>query len=107
MLALYAQVKDHVIRKIQSGEWPVGHRLPSENDIVQQLGMSLGVAAIGTVFFGALGADADRTRDFLQAAQQTTLITVGLVAVAALIGFLLPKRARSGEEGWSAEPALA
>jgi EmrB/QacA subfamily drug resistance transporter len=74
---------------------------------VQQLGMSLGVAAIGTIFFGALGADADRTRDFLQAAQQTTLITVGLVAAAALIGFLLPKRARSGEEAWIAEPSLA
>ncbi len=74
---------------------------------VQQLGMSLGVAAIGTIFFGALGADADRARDFLQAAQQTTLITAGLVAAAALIGFLLPRRARSGEEAWSAEPALA
>ena len=76
---------------------------------VQQLGMSLGVAAIGTIFFGALGAHADRTRDFLEAAQRTTLITVGLVALAALIGFLLPKRARSGEEAWAGapEPALA
>jgi EmrB/QacA subfamily drug resistance transporter len=76
---------------------------------VQQLGMSLGVAAIGTIFFGALGSQVDRTRDFLEAAQQTTLISVGLVAVAVAIGFLLPKRARSGEEAWGAvpEPALA
>jgi hypothetical protein len=74
---------------------------------VQQLGMSLGVAAIGTIFFGALGAEADRTRDFLEAGQLTTLITVGLVAAAALIAFLLPRRARSGEEAWSPEPALA
>jgi hypothetical protein len=76
---------------------------------VQQLGMSLGVAGIGTIFFGALGSHADRTRDFLEAAQQTTLITVGLVALAAVIGFLLPKRARSGGEAWAAtpEPALA
>jgi hypothetical protein len=74
---------------------------------VQQLGMSLGVAAIGTIFFGALGAEADRTRDFLEAAQLTTLITVGLVAAAALIAFLLPRRARSGDEAWGAEPALA
>jgi EmrB/QacA subfamily drug resistance transporter len=76
---------------------------------VQQLGMSLGVAGIGTVFFGALGSHADRTRDFLEAAQQTTLITVGLVAIAAVLGFLLPKRARSGGEEWAAapEPAMA
>jgi hypothetical protein len=74
---------------------------------VQQLGMSLGVAAIGTIFFGALGASADRTRDFLQAAQHTTLITVGLVAVAIALGFLLPKRARSGDEAWTATPEPA
>jgi len=76
---------------------------------VQQLGMSLGAAGIGTIFFGALGSHADHTRDFLGAAQLTTLITVGLVAVAVAIGFLLPKRTRSGDEAWAAapEPALA
>jgi EmrB/QacA subfamily drug resistance transporter len=76
---------------------------------VQQLGMSLGVAAIGTIFFGALGSHADRTRDFLEAAQQTTLISVGLVVAAVLIGFLLPKRAHAADEAWGAtpEPALA
>jgi hypothetical protein len=72
---------------------------------VQQLGMSLGVAALGTIFFGVLGTHADHTRDFLEAAQRTTLITVALVAVAVVLGFLLPKRAR--EEQWSAEPAPA
>jgi EmrB/QacA subfamily drug resistance transporter len=77
---------------------------------VQQLGMSLGVAGIGTIFFGALGTYADHTRDFLEAAQQTTLITAVLVALAAALGFLLPKRARSGGGEWAAaepEPALA
>jgi MFS family permease len=76
---------------------------------VQQLGMSLGVAAIGTIFFGALGSHADHTRDFLQAAQLATLISAGLVAVAAVLGFLLPKQARAGEEAWAGapEPALA
>jgi EmrB/QacA subfamily drug resistance transporter len=77
---------------------------------VQQLGMSLGVAGIGAVFFGALGTYADHTRDFLEAAQQTTLITAVLVALAAALGFLLPKRARSGGGEWAAaepEPALA
>jgi EmrB/QacA subfamily drug resistance transporter len=74
---------------------------------VQQMGMSLGVAVIGTIFFGALGSHADRTRDFLEAAQQTTLISVGLVAAAVALGFLLPKRARSGDEAWGAAPELA
>ena len=77
---------------------------------VQQLGMSLGVAGIGTIFFAALGTYADHTRDFLEAAQQTTLITAVLVALAAALGFLLPKRARSGGGEWAAaepEPALA
>jgi hypothetical protein len=71
--------------------------------------MSLGVAAVGTIFFGALGSHADHTRDFLDAAQRTTLVTVGLVAVAVLIGFLLPRRARAGDEAWGAapEPAVA
>jgi EmrB/QacA subfamily drug resistance transporter len=80
---------------------------------VQQLGMSLGVAAIGTVFFGLLGAHADRTRDFVAAAQTTTLITVGLIAVAIVVGFLLPKQARvphapvEGSASGVVEPALA
>jgi EmrB/QacA subfamily drug resistance transporter len=76
---------------------------------MQQLGMSLGVAGIGTLFFGALGAHPDRTRDFLAAAQQTTLVTVGLIALAFLVGFLLPGDARAQEgAGFAhAEPAPA
>jgi EmrB/QacA subfamily drug resistance transporter len=80
---------------------------------VQQLGMSLGVAAIGTVFFGLLGSHAERTRDFLAAAETTTLISVGLVALAIVVGFLLPARPRMAHapaEGLAvgvAEPAVA
>jgi EmrB/QacA subfamily drug resistance transporter len=80
---------------------------------MQQLGMSLGIAAIGTVFFGALGAHADRTQDFLSAAQLTTLITVGLIALAFAVGFLLPRKARAQHApaentGFATpEPALA
>jgi EmrB/QacA subfamily drug resistance transporter len=76
---------------------------------MQQLGMSLGVAGVGTLFFGALGAHADRTRDFLAAAQQTLLVTVGLITLAFLVGFLLPGRARAqGATGLAvAEPATA
>lgn len=39
-LALYAQVKDHISRKIQDGTWPPGHRLPSEHELVAQFGMA-------------------------------------------------------------------
>jgi hypothetical protein len=60
---------------------------------VQQLGMSLGIAAIGTVFFGALGSHAVRA-DFVSAAQLTTLITVGLIAAAFAVSYLLPRKAR-------------
>lgn len=39
-LALYAQVKDFIARRIQDGTWRAGDRLPSENDLVAQFGMS-------------------------------------------------------------------
>ena len=76
---------------------------------MQQLGMSLGVAGIGTVFFGLLGSHADHTRDFVAAAQQTTLVTVGLIALAFLVGFMLPgePRAQEGAGFTVAEPAAA
>ena len=76
---------------------------------VQQLGMSLGIAAIGTVFFGAIGSHAARA-DFVSAAELTTLITVGLIAVAFIVGYLLPKKARQPHAPADfavAEPALA
>jgi GntR family histidine utilization transcriptional repressor len=38
--ALYQQIKDHVLRQIQAGEWVPGFKLPSENDLVQQFGVS-------------------------------------------------------------------
>ncbi|MGJ7581980.1 histidine utilization repressor [Variovorax sp. RHLX14] len=39
-LALYAQVKEHISRRIQDGTWPAGHRLPSEHELVVQFGIS-------------------------------------------------------------------
>lgn len=39
-LALYEQVKEHIVRRIQSGEWPAGHRLPSEHELVAQFAIS-------------------------------------------------------------------
>lgn len=39
-MALYEQVKDFIARKIQEGIWRAGDRLPSENDLVIQFGIS-------------------------------------------------------------------
>ena len=38
--ALYQQIKDFVAGNIQHGSWKAGDRLPSENDFVQQFGVS-------------------------------------------------------------------
>lgn len=38
--ALYQQIKDFVVGKIQRGTWKAGDKLPSENDFVVQFGMS-------------------------------------------------------------------
>lgn len=60
---------------------------------LQQMGASLGVAVLGTVFFSAIGAT-PRVADFLGASRQVTLIALGLTVLAFALGFLLPRRAR-------------
>ena len=37
---LYRQVKDYIIQQIESGAWPPDSRIPSENQIVERLGIS-------------------------------------------------------------------
>ena len=37
---LYQQVKDYIVEHILSGKWPQGHRVPSENALTGQLGLS-------------------------------------------------------------------
>lgn len=37
---LYETLKDHVRGRVESGEWPAGHRVPSENEFVEMLGVS-------------------------------------------------------------------
>ena len=59
---------------------------------MQQLGMSLGLSGVGTVFFGLLGTGS--TAKFVGAAEVTMLVTVGLLVVAFALGFLLPRHAR-------------
>ena len=74
------------------------HEVGSASGILQalqQLGMSLGVAGVGTLFFGLVGSQAGRAADFVAAAEPTILVTVALLAAAFAIGFLLPKHARA------------
>jgi MFS family permease len=78
---------------------------------VQQLGMSLGVAVIGTLFFGLLGRHAGHVADFVAAARITLLVTTALIALAFVVAFGLPRHAKGHEPsgGGAAvpEPAAA
>ena len=38
----YGRVADHILRRIEAGEWTPGEQLPSEADLAQSLGVSLG-----------------------------------------------------------------
>jgi len=77
---------------------------------LQQLGASVGVAGLGTVFFGTVGAGR-HVGAFLTAAERVTLITIGLIGAAFVLGFLLPRSARrqgpamEAEQPASTEPA--
>ena len=62
---------------------------------VQQIGGALGIAILGTVFFGHLeGGAASPTIDrFTSAVQTCVWVAVAMVAAAWLLTFLLPRRA--------------
>lgn len=60
---------------------------------VQQLGGSIGVAVLGTVFFEAAGRD-----DLAHALHSALWVTVGLLAAQLAVSPLLPRRARDPEE---------
>lgn len=71
------------------------HEVGSASGILeslQQLGSALGVAVLGTVFFGALGAHLPPTIGV----ERVTLIALVLTVVSFGVGFLLPKKARQG-----------
>ena len=38
--ALYQQVKNYIIERIRTGEWPPETRVPSENTLIKQMGAS-------------------------------------------------------------------
>jgi hypothetical protein len=61
---------------------------------LQQMGASLGVSILGTIFFSAVGVQFTAQAS-MSASHLVTLIALGLTVVAFGLGFLLPKRARS------------
>jgi hypothetical protein len=72
---------------------------------IEQLGIALGIAVLGTIFFGLVGPE-QGAGVFVDAAETTSLVTVGLIALAFLAGFLLPRKARA-EEHTAPAPAIA
>ena len=58
------------------------------------LGMSLGIAGIGAIFFALAGGRGRHVPVYLSAAQWTALATVGLLACSFAVAFGLPRRAR-------------
>jgi MFS family permease len=63
---------------------------------VQQLGASLGIAVLGTVFFGAVDAPSQAGASaFVGAAEIVAVIAIGLTGVTFALGFLLPKKAKN------------
>jgi hypothetical protein len=58
---------------------------------VDGLGMSVGIAGLGAVFFSIVGGGSGR---FLTAGEWTALASAGLLAIAFVIAFWLPRRAR-------------
>jgi len=61
---------------------------------VNALGMSLGIAGIGAIFFALAGRRGRHVPVYLSAAQWTALATVGLLACSFAVAFGLPRRAR-------------
>jgi hypothetical protein len=67
----------------------------------EQLGIALGVAVIGSIFFGLMESPAGtglvaHQEAALDGVQFSLLATLGLIALAFVIGFWLPKKARAG-----------
>ena len=68
---------------------------------MQQLGMSLGIAGIGTLLFALIGE-----HGYIDAARETTGVVGVLIAVAFVVAFALPRAGRETEAP-DAVPAMA
>ncbi len=86
------------------------HEMGSASSVLQSsngLGMSLGVAGLGAIFFSIAGG-----HGMLVAGQWTALASIALLGLAFAVAFKLPRRARehtapAGEQTVVAEPLLA
>lgn len=69
---------------------------------VQQLGLALGAAVLGTIFFGLLGGhvagEHSAEAGFSDAMKITLWVEVGLLALTFLLTFLLPRHPRPEDE---------
>ncbi|MFG1818252.1 MFS transporter [Kribbella sp. NPDC049174] len=67
---------------------------------LEQVGIALGIAVIGTIFMGKVAHAAPATRALaaLEGTQTALLATIGGIVLAFAAGFLLPKTARAGTE---------
>jgi EmrB/QacA subfamily drug resistance transporter len=61
---------------------------------VNSLGMSLGIAGIGAIFFAQVGGLGQHIPLYLHAAEWAALATAALLAASFVLGFGLPRRAR-------------
>jgi EmrB/QacA subfamily drug resistance transporter len=73
------------------------HEMGSASGVLQTvnaLGMSLGIAGIGAIFFALTGGHGRHVPVYLNAAEWTALATAGLLACSFAVAFGLPRRAR-------------
>ena len=74
------------------------HEMGSASGVLQtvnSLGMSLGIAGIGAIFFALAGGHGGHVPVYLGAAEWTALATAGLLACSFVVAFGLPRRAGS------------
>jgi len=62
---------------------------------VNSLGMSLGIAGIGAIFFAQVGGLGQHVPLYLHAAEWAALATAALLAASFVLGFWLPRQARA------------
>jgi EmrB/QacA subfamily drug resistance transporter len=67
-------------------------------ETIQQLGMSLGIAVVGTVLFGVLG-DGHGPAAFVHSADHALLVAVGFLVAAFAVTWWLPRHARGETAG--------
>jgi EmrB/QacA subfamily drug resistance transporter len=67
-------------------------------ETIQQLGMSVGIAVVGTVLFGALGSGQGAAA-FVSSADHALLVAVAFLVAAFAVTWWLPRHARSDAAG--------